>query len=476
MAYTPSRIKFIPGINPEPDSTNQNTLHIIDGDNIRFYQASVEKLGGHVKEPLSVLDLQGANLGSTLSGCGRALRSYSKDNKKWQIEGTHTKLYAKLGGDVWNITPLKTTATATLGADPLDTTDTDETLTVNYTAHGLAVGDRIKLTGATDVGGITAANDINREHIIGTVPDANSFTIELENAATSTASGGGASIEIFTEIDAGGCDAVNATGYGVGTYGTNDFGESQTDTTLFVQPRIWWMDVFGTTLVCGAGQGGKCYQWLSDVDTAPTVITNAPDADWGWVEDAKLVTLKDNIIKNSNTGDLTDWTPAAGSSAYEDTKEDAHKLIGRAFVNGENLIFAEEKKIFRLRWVGGTVKWSWVRVDAEVGIMSPNSYVVRGGVCIIFGRDDVYSYNGGMLQPIPNNTLRKYLYEDINTDQRFKFFSWHNGKPYNEVHMHYASANSDENDRAVIFHLYENWWSKRDSIERTAVDLSLIHI
>lgn len=111
MSYTPSPIRFIPGINPEPDETKQNTRRIVDGNHVRFFRDGAEKFGGHLKEPVS----------TTPSGYTRTLFSYIKSNKKWQIIGTHSKLYAKLGSTVTNITPLKTAATTTLGTDPVRT-------------------------------------------------------------------------------------------------------------------------------------------------------------------------------------------------------------------------------------------------------------------------------------------------------------------------------------------------------------------
>ena len=468
------KVRFVPGINPSADETNQNTVHCIDGDNVRFRRSGVnewgaESVGGFTKQTLTFRDLEANDLSLTIDGCPRKHFSYINANKKWQIIGTHTKLYAKFGTDIYNITPLVTSATATLGADPLDTAASDATLSISYTAHGLAVGDRIKLSGATDVGGITAATHINKEHIVATVVDANTFTVEMGATAGSTASGGGSSIDIFKEIAAGECTAVNVEGYGIGTYGTGLFGASQTDVSLFVQPRIWWMDTFGDILIVGPGQGGAIYEWLGDTDTAPVAVTNAPAADWGWVEDAKIVILRDNIIANCDTGDRTNWTASPSTSAYEDAKEDARKLIGRAYANGENLIFGDDDKLFRLRFVGGTVKWLWERLDFSVGIMGPEAYVNYGGIIYIFGKDDLYAYNTGVLTPIQGNTLWKYVYEDINIEQRYKFFAWYN-EGWDEVNFHYTSASATENDRAVFMSRASGWFSKSENLARTCGD------
>lgn len=76
-----------------------------------------------------------------------------------------------------------------LGTNQIDTVNTDATVTINETGHGLAVGDAFILSGASDVGGLV----VNGRWVVATVPDANSITFEHTSTASSTASGGGAS-------------------------------------------------------------------------------------------------------------------------------------------------------------------------------------------------------------------------------------------------------------------------------------------
>ena len=47
------------------------------------------------------------------------------------------------------------------------------------------------IIGSTDVGGVPAS-DLNKSHTVASVPNANSFTVTVATAATSTAVGGGA--------------------------------------------------------------------------------------------------------------------------------------------------------------------------------------------------------------------------------------------------------------------------------------------
>jgi hypothetical protein len=463
MSYIQVPVTLKAGIEPEPDSTEQGTVYCIDGNNIRFFRGKAETMGGSRKE---VLD-------NDFDGVARSAKSFNADGKNWQIIGTNSKLYAKLGSSVTNITPLKTTNTA-LAADPVATNTATNasgrtTLTITHTAHGHLAGDRVKLSGATTTNGVTDTV-INAEHIIVTAAT-NSYTISVVGTASSTGSGGGASVLEFEEIDAGAQSAVPVSGSWVGIPWQPPVWGIQTDTSLLTTPRIWWQDTFGDTWVGGITDGGKVYQWLGDTDVAPTVVANAPDAVWGWVEDARLHILDGNTTANSNTGNTTQWTPSSSSSAFSDDREDATKLISQCYVNGENLVFADENKVFRMRWVGGAVKWIWQKLSDSVGIVSPFGRVVVDGVAYVFAKDNFYYYNGGVLLPLPNCTLRKYVFENINLAQRYKFFVWHNAK-YNELHFHYASAGSEENDRAVVFSISEGHWTKREGITRSGADTS----
>lgn len=537
----PRRITFAPGINPAEDETNQNTVHLIAGNNVRFYRGGVEKIGGNKKEPSD----------DAMAGTPRAVLSFENAGVKWTLTGTNSKLYARTGATDYNITPLLTSSD-TLGTNPItsrydnvqtnpfNTTSGSDIVSVNTflydelvaedyvtisgvgaavngipagdlnathriismnatsfnirvatpatstgspavasvviavkkvkitdTAHGLSAGDRIKISGVSGAVGGIPASEVNKEHIISVIETANTYVVNVDSAPTSLASGGGASVLRFKEIAAGGASAVSASGVGIGLAGYGLPGSIQTDDTLLVQPRIWWIDMFGDTPLMGYGT--DCYEWGVDVATAPTIISNAPDTDIGWVEGAKLVSIKDNVVANSDVGDYNDWTAGVASSAYSDAKEDMNKVVARVDYGQSSLIFAEENRVFLLTWVGGAIKWRWQQVSNTLGIVSPNGAITVASVPYVFGEDNFYYFNGGAFMPIPNNTLLRYVFDDINLTQKYKFFVWYNQR-YNELNFHYCSGGSSENDRAVIYSITEQAWSIMDGIARTAAD------
>jgi len=134
------------------------------------------------------------------------------------IIGTNTRLYDLTASSATNITPVKTATTAiansldtyyaTLGNDPIATTDSSTTLIVTDTAHKFKVNDTVTLSGATATNGVPAG-EINTDHLVRAVTT-NTFSIIVSTAATSTGSGGGASV-----VRSSGIITVNATAHGM---------------------------------------------------------------------------------------------------------------------------------------------------------------------------------------------------------------------------------------------------------------------
>ena len=175
------KILFKPGVNRE------NTRYTTEGgwyecDKVRFRQGTPEKIGGWQRIS-----------GSTFLGVCRSLWNWVTLSALNLIGvGTNLKFYIEKGGQYYDVTPLRnqTDAPVTLNA-PFDCTSGSAVVTVNDTAHGMTTGDVATFSGATAFGGFTAEL-INTNHTV-TVLGANSYTITMPAAATSTVTGGGGS-------------------------------------------------------------------------------------------------------------------------------------------------------------------------------------------------------------------------------------------------------------------------------------------
>jgi hypothetical protein len=182
------------------DNTALATDHWTDGENIRFYLGRPQKDGGN--------DEMTFNNSNTISGAARSIFSKQISTAIWSLIGTNTRLYALSGTVLTNITPLVTATTAianslatnytTLANNPIATVNGSTTLTITHTAHHLLAGDVITLSGSSSVNGVPAGN-INASQVVRSVT-ANTYTIIAATAATSSGSGGGASVIEKTSI------------------------------------------------------------------------------------------------------------------------------------------------------------------------------------------------------------------------------------------------------------------------------------
>lgn len=127
----------------------------------------------------------------------------------YSILGSNTRLYAVKNSTLFNITPFADQKSESLGNDPISTTNTDATVTITWTAHGLSVGDEVTIANATATGGLT----IDGAHTVASVPDADTFTYEASSNASSTATGGGANVVISSigVADTLGADPISTT-------------------------------------------------------------------------------------------------------------------------------------------------------------------------------------------------------------------------------------------------------------------------
>jgi len=192
-----NEIDITPGVMPITDATPSDIPCWADALHIRFDPTTgrVRKIGGWSSQTFDYSD--------TISGTVRTIYSATVNNKIYTIIGTDSYLYSLIGSQLTNISPLDTSSVAaanslathygTLAANPLTTVNGSGTIIVADTqASLLEAGDTITLSGASTTHGIPNT-DINAAHIVRSV-GVNSYTIFVATLATSSGTGGGASV------------------------------------------------------------------------------------------------------------------------------------------------------------------------------------------------------------------------------------------------------------------------------------------
>jgi len=203
-------IDTLAGVQPSTDKTGFKTQHYTNADKIRFDNGVPEKIGGWESYTFNYSD--------TVDGTIRTVYSEIISGNSLIVLGTNTALYSVLGTSLTNITPLEDSSTAiansldthydTLANDALSAVINTPTVTVTDTEFDkVEVGDTITLSGATTFAGLSIGV-LNGDHIVRSI-GSGSYTINVGANATSTASGGGASI-----VRTSGLLTVNVTAHG----------------------------------------------------------------------------------------------------------------------------------------------------------------------------------------------------------------------------------------------------------------------
>lgn len=350
-------------------------------------------------------------------------------------------------------------------------------ITVTQTAHGFSNGNRIGILASTAVGGIPLG-EINAEHIISNV-STDAYDIRAVTFATSAATGaGGAVTTVQGQIASGECDAQFGVGYGMGLYGVGLYGVASVSSGTLILPRIYSMDRYGDLVILTPGGQTGVYSWDGDSDVAPALVTNAPTAvNYVFSSDNIAVVLGSggviNRVKWSDQGDLTDWTATSTNQAGEDDIEGAGMFFSQARVRGINLLFTEDQ-VYTMRYIGAPLVWEIKELEGAQGLIAQNARVVVNGICYWMGQQDFYQYNGGVVSSIGSNSqdginyLRNYVFNDLNSVQKYKNFAWFNPF-YNEIWFHYCSSDSDEPNRVARYSINEKHWVP-DTFNRTAAE------
>ena len=466
-------LKYRPGL--VRDVTNYtNKGGFYECDKIRFRSGSAEKIGGWFKYALT-----------QLVGVCRQMFNYvtsTSANILWL--GTNVKLYAEVGGNVIDLTPIRASFATPDTDDCVETTNGSTTITIDLTAHGCLTGDTVIISGVTgDVGGVPDA-EINTAHIVTRV-DANTFTFVVATAATSTvAGGGGSAIVIDCEISPG--PVVNQYGYGwgAGGWGGMPWGTGST-TPITIFQRDWWFDAFDNDTVMNI-RNGAIYYWAFDASytTRPVLLSSIVGAA-DVPDEAMQILVSQNdkhllafgctpfgssaptfdplLIRWATQDDPLVWTPLVTNSAGFIRLSNGDR-IKRALRTRQEILVWTESTLVSLQFLGTTDVYGIQEMADNISLFGPRAVATVNNVTYWMGVDKFYIYDG-RVNTLPC-TIRDYIFKDINYDQADQIVCGNN-EGWNEIWWFYPSKNSNTNNRYVIFNFLEQIWYY-GTIARTA--------
>jgi hypothetical protein len=479
------KLNFRPGVNRDQTSYSGEGGWY-ECDKIRFFSGYPQKIGGWEK----------ATPDFFFGTCRQLLNWITSYSDNMLALGTNNHVYIEVGGVYYNVTPLRatTTNTATFAA-----TNGSSTITVTDTSHGAQTGDFVTFSGATSLGGNITAAVLNQDYAI-TVVNANSYTIQARSIdkssivpvtanSSDSGSGGGAVVAKYG-IASGYVSTTFGYGWGTSTYGASPWGLG-TSTPINLLQRDWWFDNFDNDLVMNI-RNGAIYYWERGSSPSPSTALSVRAGLLSALSGAAsvpnaamqiLVSQNDKhllafgcqpyggsagdfdplLIRWASQDEPQNWAPSTVNSAGF-LRVSRGSAIIRALATRQEILVWTNSSLYSLQYLGTTDVFGLQELADNISIISPRAVTTANNVTYWMGQDKFYVYSG-QVQTLPC-TLRQYVYEDINFGQADQIVCGTN-EGFTEIWWFYPSADSNWNNRYVVFNHLENAWTY-GSIVRTA--------
>ena len=478
-----TNVQIRPGFN-KSDTPSGAEGQWIDGDFVRFRYGQPEKIGGFT-----------AIGQKTIAGPARAQHTWNDlEGRKYAALGTSKALYIYYEDAFYDVTPLDTAIT---GAT-FTSTSSSNTVTVNKASHALDVGEYITFTSVTIPGtsSFVATDFTEYTFEILTVPDVNSFTIQMQTTETGTpmSSTGSASINPYVEI--GPTIQTYGYGWGTGTWGRLTWGAGTTSSTVILDPGSWSLDNFGEQLVATV-KDGKTFVWnpgLSNpLENRATLMTGAPtssrltivsDRDRHVVHLGTETTIGDAttqdpmFIRFSDQENYNVYAPTSVNTAGTFRLDTGNKIVGAVSGKDYNLILTDQAA-YTMQFVGPPFTFSIRQVGSNCGCIGQHGIVYADGQVFWMGTGGGFFKFDGTVKLLPS-LVEDFVFTTtgdnvgINYASNEIIYASHNSL-FNEIVWFYPAGTplgnpATQNNRAVVYNYVENTWATMTLARSTYAD------
>ena len=454
--------KFKPGIDKQNTEVGAENRWI-DSDNVRFRYGLPEKVGGW-----------SSLVTDTIVGVARAQHAFVDiAGNRYVAIGTDKFLLLYFEGQLYDITPLKTTLTSATIA----TTNASPTCTITKSGHGLSVGDIVQLDSVTlpSGTGFSASDFEDKNFQVITVPTTSTFTItQSSNASGTVSTGGSLSIKPYEPV--GPRAQSYGYGWGIGSWGNGNWGEAAAATDVTLEPGLWSLDNFGQVLVATI-LNGKTFTW--DAGASTPLETRASTATSGFsttnnptATRVSLIspttrhllhfgtettigstsTQDDMFIRFSDQEDINTYTPSAINTAGTLRLQDGTKIIG-ALKAKEVILVWTDNALYTMKFIGAPFTFQLEQVGTNCGLIGQNAVVEIDGAAFWLSPKGFFLYDG-TVKSIPC-TVEDFVFDNFDTTKGQQVSAGLNNL-YTEITWYYPSSNSEYNDKYVIFNYGES--------------------
>ena len=454
--------KVLPGIDKQ-DTTSGAENRWVDCDNTRFRYGLPEKVGGW-----------SSLVTDTIVGVSRREFAFvDLDGNRYVAIGTDKFLLIYFEGQLYDITPLKTTLTSAT----LATTNTSAICSITTgTNHNLSVGDIVLLDTVTlPVGtGYVDADFENKLFQVTSITSATVFTITQSTAATATVgTGGSLSVKPYEQV--GPAEQSYGYGWGIDTWSSGKWGEAASASDVSLEPGLWSLSNFGQVLVSTIANG-KTFTW--NAGDAARLTTRASTATSGFETTnnptATRVTLispttrhlihlgtettigdpttqDDMFIRFSDQEDINDYVPTAINSAGSQRLQDGTKIIGSLKAK-ESILVWTDNALYTMKFIGSPFTFGFEQVGTNCGLIGKNAAIEIDGMAFWMSSNGFFMFDG-TVKSMPCS-VEDYVYDQADTTKGQQIYAGINNL-FTEVVWYYPSTSSEYNDQYVVFNYGE---------------------
>ena len=455
-------LNFKPGIDKQDTEAGAENRWV-DSDNVRFRYGLPEKVGGWA-----------SLITDTIVGVVRKQHSFvDNDGNRYVALGTDKFLLLYFEGQLYDITPVKTTLTSATIA----TTNGSPTCTITKAAHGVKVGDIVQLDSVTLPGG-TGFTDAQFEdkkfQVIG-VPTTGTFTINQASNASGTVSTGG-SLSVIPYEHIGPREQTYGYGWGMDPWSNGNWGEAAAASDVTLEPGLWSLSNFGEVLIATI-LNGKTFTWNSGIGARLTTRASTTTSNFETTSNptktrVTLVspttrhlihlgtettigneqTQDDMFIRFSDQEAINVYAPSATNTAGTQRLQDGTKIIG-ALKAKEVILIWTDNALYTMKFIGSPFTFGFEQVGTNCGLIGQNAVVEIDGAAFWLSPKGFFMFDGTVKSL--SCTVEDNVFDNFDTTKGQQVSAGLNNL-FTEITWYYPSANSDYNDKYVVFNFGES--------------------
>lgn len=341
-------------------------------------------------------------------------------------------------------------------------------VTVNFPAHGLAIGNPFTFPISTTGGGVT----ILGTYTVLTVPTADSFTISANALASSsvTFSMNGGDAQILYYIALG--PAAAGVGFGVGPYGAGGFGTgivnpNQTGTPITA--TNWSLTNWGEILLACPRNGG-IYQWSPDGGFQNAqLVAQAPIFNGGifvampqqilvaWASISSGEQQDPLTVRWSDALDYTNWTVTITTQSGSFRIPTGSMIVGGIQGPQQALIWTD-LDVYAMQYIGPPLIFGFNQISSGCGLIGQHAVCSMRGIVYWMSSGNFFQLSGNGVQEIPCSVW-DFIFQNLDTDNQHKCIMAANSA-FDEITCYFPSLSggTGEIDSYVKYNVTEGSW------------------